>query len=104
MCVCVLLPPQRSPRVMYFSSDQGESFSRALLPSASTEQVRHTNTLQKKIPKTKLEYVHKPEFMIFNFRIVGIGLLQELLLSHTFLVCWLVLNSCYLRLFHTSET
>lgn len=35
-----LLLPQRSPRVMYFSSDQGESFSRALLPSASTEQVR----------------------------------------------------------------
>lgn len=35
-----LCPPQRSPRVMYFSSDQGESFSRALLPSASTEQVR----------------------------------------------------------------
>ncbi|XP_023263963.1 sortilin-like isoform X2 [Seriola lalandi dorsalis] len=28
----------RSPRVMYFSSDQGETFSRALLPSASTEQ------------------------------------------------------------------
>ncbi|XP_070709817.1 sortilin [Pempheris klunzingeri] len=28
----------RSPRVMYFSSDQGDSFSRALLPSASTEQ------------------------------------------------------------------
>lgn len=36
----VSLLPQRSPRVMYFSSDQGESFSRALLPSASTEQVR----------------------------------------------------------------
>lgn len=31
---------QRSPRVMYFSSDQGDTFSRALLPSASTEQVR----------------------------------------------------------------
>ncbi|XP_020503394.2 sortilin [Labrus bergylta] len=28
----------RSPRVMYFSSDQGDTFSRALLPSASTEQ------------------------------------------------------------------
>ncbi|KAM8907809.1 sortilin [Spinachia spinachia] len=28
----------RSPRVMYFSSDQGETFSRALLPAASTEQ------------------------------------------------------------------
>ncbi|CAN9508160.1 unnamed protein product [Ophioblennius macclurei] len=28
----------RTPRVMYFSSDQGETFSRALLPSASTEQ------------------------------------------------------------------
>ncbi|XP_061571228.1 sortilin [Cololabis saira] len=28
----------RSPRVMYFSSDQGDDFSRALLPSASTEQ------------------------------------------------------------------
>uniref|UniRef100_A0A3B5Q8L2 Sortilin-like n=1 Tax=Xiphophorus maculatus TaxID=8083 RepID=A0A3B5Q8L2_XIPMA len=28
----------RSPRVMYFSSDQGETFSQALLPSASTEQ------------------------------------------------------------------
>uniref|UniRef100_A0A8C6WU42 Si:dkey-159a18.1 n=1 Tax=Neogobius melanostomus TaxID=47308 RepID=A0A8C6WU42_9GOBI len=28
----------RSPRVMYCSSDQGETFSRALLPSASTEQ------------------------------------------------------------------
>uniref|UniRef100_A0A8C4IW74 VPS10 domain-containing protein n=1 Tax=Dicentrarchus labrax TaxID=13489 RepID=A0A8C4IW74_DICLA len=28
----------RSPRVMYFSSDQGNTFSRALLPSASTEQ------------------------------------------------------------------
>ncbi|XP_024860725.1 sortilin isoform X2 [Kryptolebias marmoratus] len=28
----------RSPRVMYFSSDQGDSFSQALLPSASTEQ------------------------------------------------------------------
>ncbi|XP_055367439.1 sortilin isoform X2 [Betta splendens] len=27
-----------APRVMYFSSDQGDSFSRALLPSASTEQ------------------------------------------------------------------
>lgn len=25
---------------MYFSSDQGETFSRALLPSASTEQVK----------------------------------------------------------------
>lgn len=79
---------------MYFSSDQGESFSRALLPSASTEQVRPTNTLQKKIPKTKLGYVQKPEFMIFNFRIVDVGLLQELLLCHTFLVCWFVLNSC----------
>lgn len=32
---------QRSPRVMYFSSDQGDTFSQALLPSASTEQVRH---------------------------------------------------------------
>ncbi|KAM8882826.1 sortilin isoform 2-T2 [Synchiropus picturatus] len=28
----------RSPRVMYFSSDQGDTFSKALLPSASTEQ------------------------------------------------------------------
>lgn len=28
----------RTPRVMYFSSDQGDTFSRALLPSASTEQ------------------------------------------------------------------
>ncbi|XP_074554535.1 sortilin [Halichoeres trimaculatus] len=28
----------RSPRVMYFSSDQGDTFSQALLPSASTEQ------------------------------------------------------------------
>ncbi|XP_077356906.1 sortilin isoform X2 [Festucalex cinctus] len=28
----------RSPRVMYFSADQGDTFSRALLPSASTEQ------------------------------------------------------------------
>ncbi|XP_051911502.1 LOW QUALITY PROTEIN: sortilin [Hippocampus zosterae] len=28
----------RSPRVMYFSSDQGDTFNRALLPSASTEQ------------------------------------------------------------------
>ncbi|XP_047430952.1 sortilin [Mugil cephalus] len=28
----------RSPRVMYFSSDQGNTSSRALLPSASTEQ------------------------------------------------------------------
>nr|XP_020455218.1 sortilin-like [Monopterus albus] len=28
----------RSPRIMYFSSDQGETYSRALLPSASTEQ------------------------------------------------------------------
>ncbi|KAF6725020.1 Sortilin [Oryzias melastigma] len=27
-----------SPRVMYFSSDQGQTFSQALLPSASTEQ------------------------------------------------------------------
>ncbi|XP_073336511.1 sortilin [Pagrus major] len=27
-----------SPRVMYFSSDQGDTFSQALLPSASTEQ------------------------------------------------------------------
>lgn len=33
---------QRSPRVMYFSSDQGKTFSRALLPSASTEQVKHS--------------------------------------------------------------
>uniref|UniRef100_A0A3Q3M508 Sortilin-like n=1 Tax=Mastacembelus armatus TaxID=205130 RepID=A0A3Q3M508_9TELE len=28
----------RSPRVMYFSSDQGDTFNQALLPSASTEQ------------------------------------------------------------------
>ncbi|XP_068442521.1 sortilin isoform X2 [Clinocottus analis] len=28
----------RSPRVMYFSSDQGDTFSQALLPSASAEQ------------------------------------------------------------------
>ncbi|KAM4523037.1 sortilin [Fundulus diaphanus] len=28
----------RSPRVMYFSADQGDTFSQALLPSASTEQ------------------------------------------------------------------
>ncbi|XP_056877885.1 sortilin isoform X1 [Takifugu flavidus] len=33
-----VMEDSRSPRVMYFSSDQGESFSRALLPSASTEQ------------------------------------------------------------------
>lgn len=39
---CLLSRPQRSPRVMYFSSDQGDTFSRALLPSASTEQVRNT--------------------------------------------------------------
>lgn len=55
--------------------------------------MRHTNTLQKKIPETKLEYVHKPELMIFNFTIVDIGLLQ-----------FLVFNSCYLHLLHTSET
>uniref|UniRef100_H3D0B0 Si:dkey-159a18.1 n=1 Tax=Tetraodon nigroviridis TaxID=99883 RepID=H3D0B0_TETNG len=33
-----VMEDSRSPRVMYFSSDQGETFSRALLPSASTEQ------------------------------------------------------------------
>lgn len=37
--VKILFSLQRSPRVMYFSSDQGDTFSRALLPSASTEQV-----------------------------------------------------------------
>lgn len=35
------LVSQRSPRVMYFSSDQGDTFSQALLPSASNEQVRN---------------------------------------------------------------
>uniref|UniRef100_A0A8C2XUJ0 Si:dkey-159a18.1 n=1 Tax=Cyclopterus lumpus TaxID=8103 RepID=A0A8C2XUJ0_CYCLU len=33
-----VMEDSRSPRVMYFSSDQGDTFSRALLPSASTEQ------------------------------------------------------------------
>ncbi|XP_038595269.1 sortilin isoform X1 [Micropterus salmoides] len=33
-----VISSSRSPRVMYFSSDQGDTFSRALLPSASTEQ------------------------------------------------------------------
>ncbi|XP_037552104.1 sortilin [Nematolebias whitei] len=33
-----VMEDSRSPRVMYFSSDQGDSFSQALLPSASTEQ------------------------------------------------------------------
>lgn len=33
-----VMADMRSPRVMYFSSDQGKTFSRALLPSASTEQ------------------------------------------------------------------
>uniref|UniRef100_A0A3B5MEM6 VPS10 domain-containing protein n=1 Tax=Xiphophorus couchianus TaxID=32473 RepID=A0A3B5MEM6_9TELE len=36
--VVIRLSSLRSPRVMYFSSDQGETFSQALLPSASTEQ------------------------------------------------------------------
>nr|XP_054595714.1 sortilin [Nothobranchius furzeri] len=33
-----VMEDSRSPREMYFSSDQGETFSQALLPSASTEQ------------------------------------------------------------------
>ncbi|XP_068163116.1 sortilin isoform X2 [Antennarius striatus] len=33
-----VMEDSRSPRVMYFSSDQGDTFSQALLPSASTEQ------------------------------------------------------------------
>ncbi|KAM4569672.1 sortilin isoform 2-T2 [Odontesthes bonariensis] len=33
-----VMEDSRSPRVMYFSSDQGDTFSRAVLPSASTEQ------------------------------------------------------------------
>uniref|UniRef100_A0A3P9HUI0 Si:dkey-159a18.1 n=1 Tax=Oryzias latipes TaxID=8090 RepID=A0A3P9HUI0_ORYLA len=33
-----VMEDSRSPRVMYFSSDQGKTFSQALLPSASTEQ------------------------------------------------------------------
>ncbi|KAK7886137.1 hypothetical protein WMY93_025758 [Mugilogobius chulae] len=33
-----VMEDSRSPRVMYCSSDQGETFSQALLPSASTEQ------------------------------------------------------------------
>lgn len=69
---------------MYFSSDQGESFSRALLPSASTEQVRHPEVMKK--IGTKLEYVQKPGFRISNIRIVHIGSLQELLLCGSFLL------------------
>ncbi|XP_068611668.1 sortilin [Brachionichthys hirsutus] len=33
-----VMEDSRSPRVMYFSSDQGDTFSQAVLPSASTEQ------------------------------------------------------------------
>lgn len=73
---------------MYFSSDQGDSFSRALLPSASTEQVRHTEAPsgERKMVRTELEYVQKPEVRISDITAVPMGNVQELLLCPTSLV------------------
>lgn len=66
---------------MYFSSDQGETFSRALLPSASTEQVRPR--LKKKpsfqlLQESLFVYcnVLKPKQYAFDFALFWNGLMQ----------------------------